>query len=242
MRCASVLPLIGVACCNLPMYTGEKLGSALREAMRLKGVTQAEVADAFGVTQPSVSEWLRYGRIGKRHITRLVEWFSDKVGPEHWGMPASWSSSPQPIDLDAHPDLVSIRSVTLRLQAGVSGFAVEQADGNGSPIFFRADWMQSEGYKPQNLVAIKVSGRSMEPGLNDGDMVVVNTAETIPLDGEAYAVNYEGEPVVKRLIRDAGEWWLSSDNPDQRRYPRKECSGDGCIIVGRVIHKQSTKI
>jgi phage repressor protein C with HTH and peptisase S24 domain len=82
----------------------------------------------------------------------------------------------------------------------------------------------------------------METNLHEGDMVVVNTADTEPKDGEVFAVNYEGEPVIKRLARDRGTWWLASDNQDKGRYPNKECVEGSCIIVGRVIHKQSERI
>ena len=85
-----------------PMYTGPQLGNALKAAMKMKGATQAEVAAAFGIRQPSVSEWLKFGRVGKKHITKLVEWFSDVVGPEHWGLPATWAMQP---DTNVEPHL-----------------------------------------------------------------------------------------------------------------------------------------
>lgn len=74
------------------MHTGVQLGQALKTAMGLKKATQADVAKEFGITQPSVSEWLKFGRIGKQHITKLVAYFSDVVGPEHWGLPATWTA------------------------------------------------------------------------------------------------------------------------------------------------------
>jgi transcriptional regulator with XRE-family HTH domain len=89
---ASALPIIGNACWNRPMHTGPSLGAALRAAIKLKGVTQAEVAEAFNVRQPSVAEWIRHGRIAKKHLPRLVDYFSDRVGPEHWGLPPEWRS------------------------------------------------------------------------------------------------------------------------------------------------------
>lgn len=149
---------------------------------------------------------------------------------------------PEEIDLDAHPGLERVRSVKLRLQAGVSGFAIEPDRGDGMPIFFRSEWLRSRGYKAQNLVAIRVTGQSMEPTLYAEDMVVINTADTEPKDGKVYAINYEGEAVIKRMTRDSGSWWLSSDNPDQRRFPRKECRDAGCLVVGLVVHKQSEQI
>ena len=74
-----------------------------------------------------------------------------------------------------------------------------------------------------------------------GDTVLINTASQEPKDGIAFAVNYEGEAVIKRLVRDAGQWWLVSDNPDQTRYPRKVCD-EHVRIVGEVVQKQSLRI
>lgn len=69
------------------MHTGKELGDALREAMRLKNVKQKQLALEFGVAQPSVSEWLSLGRISKSHIPKLLYYFKDQVGPDHWGLP-----------------------------------------------------------------------------------------------------------------------------------------------------------
>jgi len=137
------------------------------------------------------------------------------------------------------PEYMPIRKVRLRLSAGITGFAIEQSEDAGNPIFFRTDWMKARGYKADNLVAIPVSGQSMEPTMSDGDTVVINTMEDIPKDGKVFAVNYEGEAVIKRLVRDAGEWWLTSDNPDSKRFPKKACIGESCIIIGRVVHLQT---
>lgn len=82
----------------------------------------------------------------------------------------------------------------------------------------------------------------MEPALFAGDTVVINTADKVIKDGFVYAINYEGEDVVKRLMRDNGDWWLTSDSPDQRRYPRKLCRDGACIIIGKIVHKQSEHI
>jgi phage repressor protein C with HTH and peptisase S24 domain len=82
----------------------------------------------------------------------------------------------------------------------------------------------------------------MEPSLYEDDIVIVNTLDTKLVDGAVYAFNYEGEAVVKRLARDAGQWWLASDNPDQRKYHRKLCQGGACLVIGRVVRKESDRI
>jgi phage repressor protein C with HTH and peptisase S24 domain len=142
------------------------------------------------------------------------------------------------LDNDRYP---SIRRVRFKLQAGASGFGVEYLNEDGAPMVFHQDWFRSRGYEPSNLFAVKVSGASMEPGLFEGDVVVVNTAQVMPKDGQVFAVNYEGEMVVKRLHRDAGHWWLRSDNTDKIRYSDKQCHA-GVFLLGEVVHKQSEHI
>lgn len=86
----------GTACCNLRMLQGPALGTAIANAMKLKAermaitkITQAAFASALGITQPSVSELLQYGRLSKEKVPLLLDYFSDVVGPDHFGLPFS---------------------------------------------------------------------------------------------------------------------------------------------------------
>lgn len=137
---------------------------------------------------------------------------------------------------------LSIRKVKLRLSAGISGFSIENEIEDDQPITFKKSWFDKRGFIPEKLLALKVKGESMEPTLYDGDTVVINTMDTTPIDGDVFAINYEGEPVVKRLVRDLGQWWVTSDNPDQRRFSKKVCQDNSCIIIGKIVHKQSDRI
>jgi hypothetical protein len=160
------------------------------------------------------------------------------------GLSAGWLDRPLdsgPSEADAPDGFVAVRRVRMKLSAGVIGWAVECHADDAPPLFFRREWFEKRGFRPDQLVALKVQGASMEPGLYDGDTIVVNRADTQLADGEVCAVNYEGELVIKRLRRDAGEWFLASDNPDKRRYGDKRC-GDGVEIIGRVVYKNSEQI
>ena len=68
------------------MLTGKELGTAIDEAIRMKGVKKADVAREFGVKPPSVTGWIQTGRIAKEHLGKLVEYFSDVVSPSQFGM------------------------------------------------------------------------------------------------------------------------------------------------------------
>lgn len=145
------------------------------------------------------------------------------------------------INPSEHGDWLTVPRVKFKLSAGVSGYAVEAEEGNGKPVFFRKDWFDLNGYRPDKLFAVRVSGSSMEPSLWDDDLVVINTIDVTPKDGEAFAINFEGELVIKRMRRDSGEWWATSDNADQRRFSPKRCTED-VSIIGKVIYKQSERI
>jgi hypothetical protein len=145
------------------------------------------------------------------------------------------------IDLESHPDLSPVKRVSIHLSAGIDGYEIQFHEEEAPPVFFRRDWMRQHGYKADRLVAVRVKGQSMETGLWAGDLVVINLDDVEPKDGEVFAVNYEGQDVIKRLSRDAGDWWLTSDNADQRRYPKKLCTQD-VKIIGRVVYKQSEVI
>ena len=100
---------------------------------------------------------------------------------------------------------------------------------------------ESVAQAEEHLGERRVGAGVVDEGEGHGDTVVVNTEDNQPFDGAVFAVNYEGELVIKRLVRDAGQWWLSSDNPNQAAYPRKICDA-GSVILGRIVHKQSERI
>jgi phage repressor protein C with HTH and peptisase S24 domain len=205
------------------------------------GLSQRELAVRAGLSQTTISEAETIA-LGSSRVLQIATALGVSPAWLATGAGAMELAEAQAVDLDNHPDLTRIRAVNLKLQAGLTGFAVESEIADSPPIFFRADWMQARGFKPYKLLALKVRGQSMEPTLYADDLVVANTADTEPKDGEVYAVNYEGEAVIKRLVRDGGSWWLASDNPDQRRYPRKEWVDGNAIVIGRIVHRQSERI
>ena len=209
------------------------------------GGVQAAFVARHSLNQGEISALLKdksFGSVKARNLeakTGMPERYLD-ARPGELSLVAI-TKEPQPIDLDNNPDYPAIRRVHFKLSAGASGFGVDYEGEDAAPIVFRREWYERNGYQPGKLLAVRVGNGSMEPGLYDGDTVVVNTADITPADGAVFAVNYEGEMVIKRLVRDSGQWWLASDNPDQRRYPRKVCD-EHAFLLGRIVHKQSEKI
>jgi SOS-response transcriptional repressor LexA len=138
--------------------------------------------------------------------------------------------------------LTQIMKVQLKVQAGITGFLTEPEHHDGETTGVPTEWIRRERLVVSDLIAIVVRGESMEPSLFDGDVIVINVTDKKLVDGAVYAVNYEGEVVVKRMVRDSGIWWLTSDNSDQRKYHRKSCKGAECLVIGKVVRKESTHI
>lgn len=226
----------------------DEIKDRVQNLRRQLGLTQVELAKLVGVSQQSIQK-LEAGFVTRpKFLLELAtalgvepEWLvkgdRQAFAPREIGYGISQNQLPQ----EPGAEFAPVQRVRLQLSAGVTGYSVDAEGENGKPIFFRRDFLASKGWRPDQLLALRVNGDSMEPGLWDKDMVVIHTADTEPRDGEVFAVNYEGEATIKRLKRDAGEWWLTSDNPDKTRYPDKRCH-EGAIIIGKAVYKQSERI
>ncbi|MDC8758576.1 S24 family peptidase [Janthinobacterium fluminis] len=231
-------------------YRRDRLLALLRDKY---GNLRKNIADASSWSEARISQILsptyREGRAFSEKIARKLEsdlgigamYFDQGAAPADEAAGLAGLRSVVVAESDDER-FCQIRKVRLRLSAGITGFSIEPENYDGGIISVPRTWVERNGFQPERLVAIKVKGESMEPALFQDDVVIVNTADTQPADGVVFAVNYEGEPVVKRLSRDIGQWWLTSDNPDQRKYHRKMCRGNECLIVGRVVRKESERI
>lgn len=213
---------------------------------------QSGLVKASGASKSVVNQWLT-GKIKSMDIRYALN-IERELGFSHiWLMTGEGEPRQAPLHGLRHAlpvraadnddaDFVQIQMVKLRLSAGITGFQTEPELRDGGTLGMRRGWIERNQLHAQHLIAIFVKGESMEPSLYEDDIVVVNTLDTKLVDGAVYAFNYEGEAVVKRLARDAGQWWLTSDNPDQRKYHRKLCQGTACLVIGRVVRKESDRI
>ncbi len=65
---------------------------------------------------------------------------------------------------------------------------------------------------------IYANGHSMEPTINDGDVLLVDASRVEPKDGQIFAMQSESKgTIVKRLVKsDFDRWIIRSDNPAYR--------------------------
>lgn len=133
------------------------------------------------------------------------------------------------------PATVPIRAVKLKLQAGVSGFVAEpDMDIDHGYFDVPASVIDELRLNPVDLLIMSIKGRSMEPMMFEDDMVLVDTSKRTPINNECFAVNWNGEPLVKCLIKKQDSWALYSMNRDPKFHTIDVRTGQ-CSIIGLVV-------
>ena len=83
--------------------------------------------------------------------------------------------------------------------------------------------------------AVKISGASMEPKIQDGDIAFVEICETLP-HGSIGVFSLNGTILCKRLIEIDGKTVLKSDHTDKNLYPNIIIGSDDTLkVFGKVV-------
>ncbi|MGL4754285.1 MAG: LexA family transcriptional regulator [Aeromonadaceae bacterium] len=126
----------------------------------------------------------------------------------------------------------------------IPAYHVEASAGHGSqitdeplaePMAFRTDWLRREGFDPAKMAVIRAKGDSMEPTINDGDVILVRLKNgEAPRDG-LYVLRLDGGLFVKRLQFDLGGVRIISDNPLYKSRDLSKAELAELDLVGRVV-------
>lgn len=129
-------------------------------------------------------------------------------------------------------DYVEVKRITAVVAAG-GGSAEEVYEEVGS-LAFRRDFLASCGVTAGAARILNVKGTSMEPTIPDGSVLLVNSANKEPRNGQIYALAKGNDLVVKRLIKTGDEWVARSDNQDGNPdFPIND--GLQVTVLGRAV-------
>lgn len=211
-----------------------KTGLAIAMRREQIGMTQEELAKAVGVSKASISRWesgdisnMRRDRIQKLadalHVSPL-----ELLDEETEGLRDVDDATPQPSNIaSVLPGTFRMIPVFESVSAGIGTYADDQIVDY---IPFR---IVSES-EAEETIAIRVTGDSMHPRIEDGDIIQVHKQDTVD-NGDIAVILIDGdEAVVKRVL--FGRNWieLQSINPS---YPPRRFEGielDRVRIVGLV--------
>lgn len=106
-------------------------------------------------------------------------------------------------------------------------------------LAFKRSSLRDFGVPEHAARIIYAAGGSMWPTIQDGCVVLVNTADTAPVDGKVYLIcKPDGGFALKRLVRDYHPsigplaWIMRSDNPDKTTHPDKVLPPDDQTMIG----------
>lgn len=176
--------------------------------------TDTDMAKALGLTQGSVSK-----AKGKRQIPPawLIQIAQSK------GISLNWLLFGEPASPDAP-------QTATEHQARATGDQLLSGDDNRFPKGLL------ENRETSGLMPITVSGDSMSPDIQNGDIVLVNTRNSILVPGGIFAVDINGMVYLKRVDARPGVLVLSCANPaySEIEVPIVDGAPEGISIMGKV--------
>ncbi len=138
------------------------------------------------------------------------------------------------IDPGAVGGLTMVPRLGIDASAGAGALAEDEAAFGR--IGFDPVWLRRLGADPKSVSMIRVKGDSMNPTLDDGDEILVDTGDRAERarDG-VYVLRIEDALVVKRLsVHPATRrYTISSDNSAYPGWP--DCDPTSVDVVGRVL-------
>jgi len=120
-----------------------------------------------------------------------------------------------------------------RVEAAAGHGAANDADEILDHMAFQRQWLRAIGVEADSAAVIMARGDSMEPLIRDGDLVILDRAQTELCDG-VFVIRRDGHLIIKRAQdRLDGTWMLTSEND---AYEPIVIHGDQAVelhIIGR---------
>jgi hypothetical protein len=219
----------------------------VRGLLAAAGGKQDMLAKELEVSQPTVSRWLKGGKVSAENRDAVLSLAMEKGLVNH--DPFSGDQSVKAPATNSIPEI----QLTAGLGGGGFGDLVQTSTKNGMTFskdvvrdhWRLPDWILSRiNAKAASIAAFPVQGDSMDPTLRDGDVVFVNLRHRVPSPDGIYALADEfGGVIVKRLEvtsrpgEDPIKIDIISDNP---RHSRRNLTLGEIHIIGRYVGKFTT--
>lgn len=193
----------------------ETLGSRLQHTLNLKGLTQEYVANAVGVSQTAISDIV----IGKTKRPRNLLDIANVLGvtPE-WlmtgkGDTPDFSQAVENDEDDAKHQL-RVEVLDVYASAGNGVFITGDLAAEVCAIEFENEYFMQNFQRAseKGMSIINISGDSMEPTLQNGDLLYVDTRKNYYCGDGIYVFSFGDAIYVKRLQLAGNRLLIHSDN------------------------------
>ena len=204
------------------------------------------LARAMGVSPSAFRKWLTgVAEPSRERLVALAEaasvsvgWLARGEGPE----PRLQGVGKSPRNRDGvarDPGLDTRRFLLLpkRPEAAAAGAETPAPPPGSEYMALRDDWVRATfGIEPDRLLLETARGESMEPRIQDGDLLLVDTTEQQFHSFGVYVLEVGGERLVKRVQRKVdGSLTLISDNTAYEADHVPAAEAANVTVVGRVL-------
>ena len=229
--------------CNA-YYMKENLSDRLKRLRNQAGLSQQRAADSIGVSRVAVTKWESGQTKDIRHdslmgLARLYGISIEELlsGVEGDAGRKTTTDLPHPTD----DEFAMVQQLDINASCG-NGHYVEHVVVKGGLAFKRSS-LREFGVTEHDAKVVYARGGSMWPTIQDGCVVLLNTADREPREGKVFAIcTPDGDLVLKRLVWEYSPamgcqaWIMRSDNPDKTAHPDKIVPPDDrTMIVGRAV-------
>lgn len=218
-------------------------------AMSAAGISQGQLAEKVGISQPAIQKMTSGKTSGSRKMVELAralevspEWLSSGIGsmrneghrdssipPENqWGKIDAWDS--ETFLPDDEVEVPYLKDIEL---ACGDGSCVDD-DYNGFKLRFAKSTLRRVGAQKDSVLCFPAAGNSMEPMIPEGTTVAINTNDKKIVDGKVYAISQDGWKRLKLLYRvSPNRLSIRSFNTDE--YPDEEADIESVEVLGRMF-------
>lgn len=206
-------------------------GQTLKLARKAHDLTQEQVAHRTGIAQAVLSRYERGAPIGERNLPKLEAVF----GAEELKRFESQLGSVQERKRPEPGGALSIPVYDAIVSAGHGGVNSVTTIIDHLPL--QREWVQEKlRVSADHLAAMYVTGDSMSPFAESGDMIIVDRSHNRPGDGY-YVLNVDGVVLFKRTqwLPASKELRIMSTNQDYQDYTLREDSGVNLTVIGKAI-------
>jgi phage repressor protein C with HTH and peptisase S24 domain len=202
-----------------------------------------KLARAAGISPSALRKWLRGEAEPSRE--RLIA-FADTAG-----VPIAWlvrgegtqpslhrerAIAPAPDDGEAALPRAFV-ALPRRVAAAAAGAGNPDGEQTVEFLAFRHDWLRTNfNLHPDDVQLIRAVGDSMEPGIQDGDLLLIDTTQTRFTEFGIYVFEVQEERLVKRVQRKFdGTLFVISDNTVYQPEIISEKLASEIIVIGKVV-------
>lgn len=207
----------------------------LAALMEAQGLSQADLARAVGIKQPSVFRLVSGETQSPRKlndIARVLGTSPAYLTGETDDPSAGALPKPTPKLIAEQLDVVQVPQIDLKF--GMGGGGIEDAPVKAELMAFSRTWVRHfTQARPDDLFFARGMGDSMYPTINDGDILLIDRSQIAPqMADQIWALAQYGHGMIKRLRPIEHGYRILSDNPN---VPPDQATDGSMTIIGRVV-------